>query len=308
MNDVNRSPRNNGEVRVHDAALFVWEEPNYGKRTCGLPDGYKEDFRRTVLHPLIRFMRRRGWYVHRDPRVVKHYRCLRQDYRRCWHPGGLQCKLRLSGRTLEIQFYQNRTKPDNPAGGEYDFHKMERMPYLLRLRTQLEMKMVCTWLMSQFLYGVKPEQQPCDAFHLTADEWLEQWWVRNRFEQSRPDPATVQVEGYNSKCMDGVVRNGDKVFFLGSYVKQRWGVGIAEHNINNMWWIKVGQHSVFNVASHHLSHARPEGSLRGRVISEENRRRRLEDLMLRAAKEQRYLDAERMRVALKAGCHVPRKR
>jgi hypothetical protein len=296
MNDVNRQVRPPGVVRVHDAKLMVWEEP--GGR--GLPTGYEEAFRTGVLHPLIRFMRRRGWYVHQDPRIVKHYRCLRQDNRRCWHPSGLQCKLRLSGRSLEIGFYQNRTKPDNPNGGEYDFNKMRRMPYLLRLRTRLEMQMVCTWLVSQFLYSVKPEEQPCDAFHLTADEWIAQ---RNeaRFHD-------YEISEYNCRCEDGYVRNGERVFFLGDYNIQRWGVGVAQHNINNMWWIKVGQYEVRNVASHHLRHTPPKESMRGKKILDWKRKEILQNRMLIAAGERRYLDAERMRVALEAGRYVPRKR
>jgi hypothetical protein len=296
MNDVNRDMRPPGTVKVTDAGLNVWEEPG----GHGLPKGYKKRFREQVLHALIRVMRRSGWYVHQDPHIVKHYRCLRQDRRRCWYPGGLQCKLELSGRSLKIQFYQNRTPPDNSAGGYYDFNKMERMPYLLRLRTKFEMNRVLTWLVSSFLYEVKPAQRPCDAFNLTADEWMDQHDAARFHDNPIPE--------YNSKCQDGIVRNGDRVFFLGGYVEQRWGVGIARHHINNMWWIKVGEYEVRNVASFHLSHAVPEEGLRGRKILEGHRKEHLKKRMLEAAAAQRYLDAERMRVALEREGYVPRRR
>jgi hypothetical protein len=202
----------------------------------------------------------------------------------------------LSGRSLEIQFYQNVTPSENPYGGEYDFHKMGRMPYLLRLRTKFEMQALCTWLVSQFLYDVKPKEQSCDAFGLSADEWMDQ----HNEARFHDDP----IPEYNSKCMDGIVQNGERVFFLGGYNIQRWGVGIARHHINNMWWIKVGTHGVHNVASHHLRHTPPKDGLRGRKILEWKRREILKKHMLKAAEEQRYLDAERMRVALEAKRYV----
>ncbi len=301
MNNVNKQVRPPGTVVTNDASLIVWEEPG-GK--CGLPKGYDKDFRASVLHPLIRFMRSRRWYVHQDPRILKHYNCLKKSHRRCWHPSGLQCKLKQGGRSLEIQFYQNRTKPDNPAGGEYDFHKMERMPYLLRLRTQLEMQEVRAWLVSNFLYTVKPEQRSCGVFELTVDEYLAQHYQVRSFREGRKE--NHEIHDYNKRCMDGEVKNDERVFFLGSYNIKRWGVGVAEHNINNMWWLKVGQHNIHNVCCAYLSHKVPEEGLRGRRIEDSYRKKRLEGLMLRAAKERRYVDAERMRVALEAGLYVPR--
>lgn len=287
-----------GTVRFHDAGISVWEEPG-GRH--GLPTGYEKGFQHDVLHGLIRLMRQRKWRVFQDADIVKNYNCLKDGRRRAKHFCCLEARIAMSGRHLEITFYQEvkRPKDGNPNGGEYDYNRLAGMPYLMRKRCELEMDHIAGWLIHMCGYAYKPERQPCSVFGVDVDTWLEQrskeaHW--HSYKRAIDDPKPV--EKYNSKCLDGHVQNGERVYFLGGYVEQRWGVGIAEHNINNMWWVKIGTHEVRNVASHHLSHAIPEGGLRGRKILDWRRKERLEKLMLKAAKEQRYLDAERMRVAL----------
>jgi len=293
-----------GEVRFHDAGIIVWEDPGRDGNDVAAWrkwQAYEEKFRRVILAGVIRVLRQRGWHVGPDADTVKNYYCLRKSHRQCTHWSGLQCELRQGGRCLEIKFYQNVKRPKgcNPLGGQYDFNKLEAMPYLLRKRCEMEMDYVAGWLVFNCEYTYKLQKQPCSVFGLDVDAYLEQDAPNRHWSgYKRAIHHDKPVDSYNSKCMDGVVKNGDRVYFLGGYVEQRWGVGIAEHNINNMWWVKVGKHEVRNVASHHLSHVIPEGGLRGRQILDWRRKERLEKLMLKAAKEQRYVDAERMRLAI----------
>lgn len=298
-----------GRVSLHDAKVMVWEEPDNGGR-CGLPDGYRRDFNRVILGGVVRLMRDRRWRVSSDPDTDKNYRCIRKDHKWCIHPSGLQCKIRLSGRCLELTFYQEVKRPKgcNQHGGEYDFNRTRDMPYLIRKRCEHEIDHIAGWLVFHCDYDYKLPDPECHAGlgGVDVDTWLdhrckESHW--HGYKRAIDDPKPV--ESYNSKCLDGIVQNGERVYFLGGYVEQRWGVGIAEHNINNMWWVKVGTHEIRNVASHHLSHAVPEGGLRGRQILDWRRKERLEKLMLKAAEERRYRDAERMRAALERGQFTP---
>lgn len=307
LTKITRPP---GNVSFHDAEVFVMEKPN---ARSDLPDGYEQKFRREVLGNVVHYMRERRWRVGSDPHVDREYRCCRKDNKRCVHPSRLQCKIRLSGRTLVLKFYQNVKRPlsCNPRGGEYDFNRLEGMPYLLRKRCEHEMTKLAVWLVRNCGYGYKPPEQKChagsggvDVNTYLAIRAQEAHW--HDYKRAIDDPKPI--ESYNSKCMDGHVKNGDRVYFLGGYVEQRWGMGIAEHNINNMWWVKIGTHGVYNIASHNIRHSVPEGGLRGRKIMTERRRERLEKLMLEAAKERRYTDAERMRVALEKGRYLPRRR
>jgi hypothetical protein len=171
----------------------------------------------------------------------------------------------------------------------------------------MEMDHLAGWLIFNCDYTFKPDRPQCHAGPggVDVDTWLEHDWKYNRFERERPDPtSTEHIQPYNRKCMDGMLNNGDHVYFLWSPFRTRWGKGVAEHHINNMWFVKVGTHEIHNVASHYITRKVPECGLRGRHIRAEDRKKRLENLMLKAAAEQRYLDAERMRRALEGGLYL----
>jgi hypothetical protein len=126
------SARNDGRIRIHDTTLTVWEEPG------GVDAAYEEAFTRDVFKPLRGFMRKRGWVVTRDPEGKKRYKCISKWM---WVAsfGDLQATLRLSGRSIEILFFQEINR-ENPNGGRYDFRRFHRMPYTVRLRFLVELR------------------------------------------------------------------------------------------------------------------------------------------------------------------------
>src|SRR3546814_7722971 len=95
--------------------------------------------------PLIRLLRRRDWKVGVDASVHQHYRCLSKYTRYC-RLGGLEAQLELRGRTIEFGTYQNIANVDNRNGGRYDFDKLARMPYAMRLRALAELRAVTNHL------------------------------------------------------------------------------------------------------------------------------------------------------------------
>lgn len=255
-----------GEVRVfmEYASFHVWEEPTREEMQANWPQ-YDKGFEYDILHPIIRLLRRRGWSVRQDKNILKHHRCLRNGHRHCKHP----------------------------SGGKYEHDKLRKMPYLLKVRVKYEIQQFVAWCRENTEYTYKDSKPKYGALDATVDEFLDYRAEHETFGRGRSVYNNAEISPYNSKGQDGVIRNGERVFFLGW--DKRWGVGIAEHNINNMWWVKVGTHGLNNIGSHELRHTVPEGGLRGRHISEGARMKRLETLMLQAAKERRYADAERMR-------------
>lgn len=278
-----------GEVRIHDSSVSVWEEPGTGRY-----DGaYERGFRGDVFHNIIRVLRGRGWKVGRDERIWRDYRCLNESHRYCVHPCKLEAKLEQSGRHIGSEMFQNVANVDHPHGGEYDRGKLARMPYPMRLRARAEMDALSGWLCEEFGYGFKPDERKCGPGGLTNEEWIAQNWATSRFEGGRPDPYPEQP-AYNSRARDCTLRDGMRVYFTDG--KGRWMAGIAEHNINNMWWVKWGRYGLRNVHSGALQERPPEDPRRkdnGRL-----RRERLERLMREAADANDFLRAEQLKRVL----------
>lgn len=145
-----------GRVSLYDATLSICEEP-VNPKGCGLPAGYEEEFTNRVFKPLISFLRKRGFEVTRDPEG-KHYKCIAhwmwqarlpvKLHRESTTPvqmADLQARLRLSGRTIELGFYQN-VASEHPAGGYFDFLKFSRMPHSMQQRFLIEIRKIAAYL------------------------------------------------------------------------------------------------------------------------------------------------------------------
>lgn len=81
-----------------------------------------------ILHRLINFMKSHGWYIEHDKSV---HRIIRNGF---WYgrKGDLEISIHRYPRGFKFEFYQNIVF-ENPNGGQYDFDKFEKMPYLIRL-------------------------------------------------------------------------------------------------------------------------------------------------------------------------------
>jgi hypothetical protein len=104
---------------VHDAAVHTMHEAD--------PDYTKS---RELFHKVNRLLRSNGFTIGRDPDIEKKYKTLGPTHRR-GRKGLLEVKTETGGRTVEVRFFQN-VNFENRNGGEYDFNKLEKMPYLVR--------------------------------------------------------------------------------------------------------------------------------------------------------------------------------
>jgi len=266
-----------GEIRFHDSSINIWEE-NVDEKS----------FKAEVFDPIIRLLRKNGWQVKRDEDVYKNYRCLSKHRRYC-RKGDLEAKLALCGRHIEFETYQNIVNVKNSNGGEYDFDKMDRMPYLFRKMTILIHKKIRDFLVKGNNYEVKPEEKSHGPGYnqITGLEWIQQ-----NYRDSWPfkgDLTTYQISDYNRKSKDGkLLDHKQPVYFHGYDGKIRSGT--TYYNINNMWWILCGKYTVRNICSSDI-YVDPPNNIR-EYRCEHNRRKKLESLLAEAIKSMSFIRAE----------------
>jgi hypothetical protein len=234
-----------GTVRIVDADVHVWE------------DGVDEAaLKRAVFDPLIRHLRMLGWSVRRDEHVHKRYRRLSKWHRYC-RRGDLEAKLSLSGRHIGFNMFQNIANVENHHGGEYDFDRIERMPYLLRKRAELTIAQLTSHLQGMHGYGLsRPLGLPRPG-GMTAREWIDAK-IRECDWHYKPHLGRADWHGnYNRESADGaLLDHGQEVHFFDSRTG-RLVRGRAFYNINNMWWVEYGPWSWTNKACFELFAARP---------------------------------------------------
>lgn len=221
---------------VHDAGVFIWRE-HLGDPAVKVDWWKNQDW---DTHEAVRMtLVRSGFTFRQDPHMLKHYRSLAK----CSHIGWKQdvhFKSRISGRTIEIKFYEDVVR-DHPSGGFYTYDKLSKMPYQRRKKTELAIrKIVATLLSLGFVDAsdVKPE--------LAIDRCMQQreelgLFQGEKFYCNPPGP-------YNSKDADGnELKDGQTRYFWDYH--GRLGRGEILHNINNMWWVISSPYTLLNIAN-----------------------------------------------------------
>lgn len=280
-------PRNNGTINLHDSSISIWEET--------VDD---EAMLADVLAPLIRAMRQWGWNVRTDRQVKKHYAILNKYHRHC-RKGDLEAKISLSGRRLEVKFFQNVANVKNPHGNEYDFDIMDRMPYLLRLQTIAAISKIAVHLHGQHGYifcNRKLRSRDLGKGGITAIDFIKDDYANSwHLDKTLGYPGGSE-SSYNNKSADGnKVTHGATVWTKDSNGR-RWIRGIAYYNINNMWWVVTGKYSLRNVPSFRIHTHQPD-NLRHKQ-NQKTQRAALEKLLLRAMANLDFARASLLRTKL----------
>lgn len=225
-----------------------------------------------ILHRVLNFMKERGFEVGRDPRIMKYYECLNKDR---WYgkKDGLEFKAERYPRGWRIEFYQS-INFENKNGGEYDFDKFEKAPYLIRLRWIVETKKMAEFIES-IVPGIKNSSKI--DYKLAEDKiknyYVEEWHHSQKdmnFDLSSLDGLEGDEEyrrrNYQHNCKDRdkkVIVNGLIKYFYG--YKGRLQRGKVYHNINNMWWVILNDTDYTNIASFELFDPAPEDFKRRRI-------------------------------------------
>ena len=88
-----------------------------------------------LFNRIMNFLSSIGFAVGKDPNIEKNYKCLSKDHR-YGRKGDLEFKAGRYPAGFKIEFYQNIVF-ENKYGGEHDFDKYEKMPYLIKLQFRL---------------------------------------------------------------------------------------------------------------------------------------------------------------------------
>jgi hypothetical protein len=273
-----------GKIALHDSSIGIWEE-----------NVDEASFKTAVFDPIIRHLRATGWTVGQDPKILKHYRCLRSGHRYA-RKGALEASLEMSGRHIQFKMFQNVANVSNRHGGKYDFDKLQRMPYLLRMQCLATMRDMVAMLRDAHGYEIDVPS-PCVSelgpTGVTAMEYLDDSYARcchTDKELGRP-----HYTDYNRKSADGrLLEHGQTVWVTDR--RGRWLRGTAYYNLNNMWWVVLDRYQVRNVSSCEI-HTAPPADPRARVMTRD-RRARLEDELSRAVRSMDFGRAQTLRKVL----------
>lgn len=191
----------------------------------------------------IRFMMMNsGWTFHQDPYIRKNYRCL-ADTHHCGQRKDVHFKSSVNGRHIEVKFFEDVIR-DNQNGGIYTHDKLNKMPYLRRLRAIIAMRQLRKFLLDNGYTETSKvySERGLDAVMQHRAE-LEDFQGKDFYARER--------QTYNCSDADGTQMYDGDVRYFWHY---RGGLqrGVVYRNINNMWWVVTGPYSYTNVANFHL--------------------------------------------------------
>lgn len=204
-----------------------------------------------VLHRVLNYMKERRFEVGRDPEVQKRYKRLNKDH---WYgrKGDLEFKAHRYPAGFEIQFYQN-VVIENHNGGEYDFDKYQRMPYMIKLLFRNEVRHI-----KEFLERLGCVDASTPVYQYAMDKvkynyvtsWHHPQKSMDEFELADLDGQTCEGS-YNHTDRDKkIIYNGEIKYFRNR--NGRLMRGKVYHNINNMWWVIINKNERINVADFYL--------------------------------------------------------
>lgn len=270
--------RNHPAFSEHDCSLSLWV------------DDPKDAALAMLRNVAVRHLRGRGFQIGLDPHTKRHYKCISKDHHR-GRRGDLEIMIDLSGRHLEIKFFQNVVR-DNQNGGQYDFDKRAKMPYLLGKRYEVERNRLARLFAS---YGFELATEG----HLTGIDFIRSRQGSLSDFQGRDFYARPRYSYNITSAGRREIRDGDVVYFRDEhdgYVRR----GVAHYNINNMWWVLLPSGEVRNRASFELSHREHfVESLRGRKVADRIARQRIDRHKAAAVKAEQFERAAKLRDALR---------
>ena len=241
--------------RIYDTTIY------YRNNTVNAPKGldswrFKYPHFGT-LHRIFNMLRAEGFTIENDAEVAK---CIRRDYY-IGRRGDLELYAHRYPAGFEIMFFQN-VVIENKNGGRYDFHKFQKMPYMIRLRFMKYRDKIIALLKS--VEDLKDESK---ADPRLAEEWIKARYVEEwHHEQKDMNFLLSDLDGqtqepYNGRDRDEkTLHNGDVKYFR--HWDGRLYRGRVYHNINNMWWVILDRFTVRNVASFELFDLTPEDNRR----------------------------------------------
>lgn len=210
-----------GEITIYETTVGIWEE-------------HVHESMSRVMRGVLAVLHQAGFVLGRDTDTLENYPSLADSQ---WHGvrRGLEVGVSLSGRHLEIQFFQN-INIENQNGGRYDFKKLDRMSQRMKLECLTTMtKVVRRGLLHGYAladkhhlksvaeeYGAERltlavRDAATGAAQRTADPLthFNRRWSWHRFERDEMGfPTPKEYRHWRSTDHDGVqLRPGDTRYF-----------------------------------------------------------------------------------------------
>lgn len=132
------------EFYIHDTGIHF--ETSEGRHEFDPRRRWVEEQYRhySYFYRILHMLADEGFSVEKEPGTWKRYKSISRNY---WYGkrGGLEFSAKKFPAGFEIEFYQN-INIENPNGGKYDFYKLEKMPYLIRLQYIVSMRKIVEML------------------------------------------------------------------------------------------------------------------------------------------------------------------
>jgi len=268
---------NDKTFRIYDSTLNIRSDAAPG------PDFFRHD--EYLVKSMKRTMKKAGYSFRQDVKVDKLIRRV--------HFAGSKDDVHFYAEAypigFKIEFYEDVVR-DNKCGGRYHFDKMEKMPYLRRLKVKLILEKLATRLE---IIGFRDEtpvpSSRAWAFVQQERAGLIAFQGEKFYEDDRYRGYGNCTDADGKEIVEGSVK----------YCRNYWGElrrGFAWRHINNMWWVICGEGEVYNIASFDLFDWDPARHKRHEV---RDPAARVERLLKKAVAAQQFEKAIGLRDALK---------
>ncbi len=199
---------------------------------------------------IMRFMGQLGFYVTKDKDIKKYYKNLEDEYRYGRYKD-LEFKSHYCIYDILIEFFQN-INHEHSKSGYYDFHKYEKMPYLIKKQYELTENKICKFLKLQGFEIENKRKQPKNGEGFIINDYIEKWHhpQKEKFELSELEGQTSAI--YDSRDRDGKIIYNGQIKYFREYYNGYIARGTVYHNINNMWWVLLPSGEIKNKASFEL--------------------------------------------------------
>lgn len=263
------------KLLLSDATANAWLES---------PD---EKHLKKVMLSLAAMLRNKGWSMwvpydeHQEGRHGKAFDKRWAERFRKGIKNGLEIQLYICGRHLEIEMWENVNdhSKENQNGGKYIFDKESKMPYLLKVLTNLTKKHIHKHLEKHYDAIPGTPFKICEFKRKRAlDSVFES--IKNSCHYN-PELGHARITCNNDKSRDGLkIEHGATVYFAdwhGRILK-----GVAYYSLNANWYVVTGEWD-YSIVSCHDIFVRNPGNLKVKR-NERTARKRLEQELSKAIK------------------------
>jgi hypothetical protein len=198
-----------------------------------------------------------GFKVGEDAYIKKQFPILSplHDYGK---RGVLEFKSDIYPTGFKFEFFQNVVR-ENKNGGEYDFDKRRKMPYLTGKLFDYAKQRLTAFIAERVGCFYTTADKPTEAAGRLLHNFQTTSFTRSKIQSL--SEIEGMMEDYDHRCNSfdrdkKIIKCGEIKYFRDS-LTGRLMRGIAYHNINNMWWVITSRYTLRNLASFELFDATP---------------------------------------------------